>query len=54
MPNVNIVPARAHDFAASALILLALVVPTLVMAVVVIDEHLDTALSCIWQDLNAG
>lgn len=40
-PEVNIVSGRARDFVASALILFALVVPTGIMAVVVIDEHFD-------------
>ena len=39
---MNIVSARAQEFAASALILFALVVPTVVMAVVVIDELLGS------------
>lgn len=54
VPKVNIVSARAQEFAASALILFALVVPTVVMAVVVIDEWITRPEQRGWLVLGFG
>lgn len=53
-PEVNIVSGRARDFLASALILFALVVPTGIMAVVVIDEWITRPEQRGWLVLGFG